>query len=152
MTYEELQIEADNESLIVKEKSFRTYDGRIKGKKIFIRRDIPTQIQKACVLAEELGHYHTTVGDILLQSTTADKKQEYTARLWAYKKMITLDGLIKAYEYGCQNIYEISEYLNVSEEFLKDALETYRSKYGTGRIYNGYIIYFEPYLGIAKTL
>lgn len=35
-----------------------------------------TNVEKACVLAEGLGHYYTTVGNILNQSSTANHKQE----------------------------------------------------------------------------
>ena len=59
MTYEELLIEADSEGLIVREKPLAGSDGRIKGKRIAIRKNIPTLAKKADVLAEEMGHYHT---------------------------------------------------------------------------------------------
>lgn len=60
------------------------------------------QRYKKCVLAEELGHYHTTVGDILDLSTASNQKQEYRARLWTYDKMIGLSGIISAYKTGKQ--------------------------------------------------
>ena len=77
MNYEELLIEADNAGLTVKEKPLPLSDGRIKGHRIAIRKDIPTQRQKADVLAEELGHYYTTVGRIVEQRSVSDRKQEY---------------------------------------------------------------------------
>nr|DAJ03031.1 MAG TPA: IrrE protein [Caudoviricetes sp.] len=101
--------------------------------------------QKACVLAEELGHYYTTTGDILDQSEISNKKQERTARLWAYNKMITVEKLLAAKEAGCQNGYEIAEYLEVTEEFLKEAISCYGAKYGKGFQKDQYIILFEPF-------
>ena len=53
MNYEDLLIEADRAGLIVKEKPLLLSDGRIKGRKIAIRKDIPTLRKKADVLAEE---------------------------------------------------------------------------------------------------
>lgn len=123
MSYEELLIEADNEGLIVKEKPLPISDGRIKGNRIAIRRDIPTLTKKADVLAEELGHYHTTVGNILDQSDTSNRKQERAGRFWAYNKRIGLTGIISAYKAGCRNSYEIADHLDVSEDTFLEALE-----------------------------
>ena len=64
MTYEELLKEADSMGLIVKEKPLQSGDGRIFNNKIAIRKDIPTQTEKACVLAEELGHHCTSSGTL----------------------------------------------------------------------------------------
>lgn len=69
MNYEDLLIEADRAGLIVKEKPLLLSDGRIKGQKIAIRKDIPTLRKKADVLAEELGHYYTTTGRIIEQDS-----------------------------------------------------------------------------------
>lgn len=52
--YEELLEEAREEGLVVKEKDLQSCDGRIKGNKIAIRKDIETTAEKADTLAEEL--------------------------------------------------------------------------------------------------
>ncbi len=88
MNYEDLLIEEDNTGLIVKEKPLPISTGRIKGKKIAIRQNIPTLKEKACILAEELGHYHTSVGNILDQTNFNNRKQERAGRLWAYDRLI----------------------------------------------------------------
>lgn len=150
MNYEELLNQADHEGLIVKEKCIPGYDGRIKYNRIAIRKDIPTLIEKSCILAEELGHYYTSTGDILDQSKTENRKQELRARMWAFNKQIGLIGIIDAYKHGCQNAFEISEYLEVTEEFLKDALRQYRNKYGVYKTIDNYIIFFEPYLAVME--
>ena len=62
--YEALLDEANSKGLIVKEKPLQSSDGRIKGNRIAIRKDLKTSTEKACVLAEELGHYETTVRHI----------------------------------------------------------------------------------------
>ena len=97
---------------------------------IAIRRDISTQTEKICILAEELGHYHTTSGDILDQSDVMNRKQELRARMWAYDKLIGLNGIVDAYKAGCQNITEAAEYLDVTEEFFFCAVNAYKKKYG----------------------
>lgn len=151
MEYTDLLIEATKEGLTVKEKCLNAHDGRIKGKRIAIRRDMLT-IQKACVLAEELGHNETGYGDILAQQSISDIKQEQRARLWAYNKMIGLHGIIAAYKHGCTSLHDMAEFLEVTENFLSEALERYRSKYGAYTKLDNYVIYFEPSLGVLEIL
>ena len=148
--YELLANEAYNMGVTVKEKSLHGSDGLIKGRRIAIRQDIPTLAKKADVLAEELGHYHTTVGNILDQTTAEARKQERAARIWAYKLRIPLLDLVKAYKAHCQNTFEMAEYLDVSEDTLIEALEFYRQKYGTGVMVGDYFIRFEPHLDVFE--
>ena len=150
MHYEILISEASDTGLTVKEKPLKYNNGRIKGNKIAIRKDLETSSQKACVLAEELGHHYTSVGNILDQSDPDNRKQEILARTWAYDGLIGLSRIIDAYKYGCQNRYEIAEYLEVTEEFLQDCIDRYRSKYGICKQFEDYIIYFEPTLAVGK--
>lgn len=102
MKYETLLDEAHNNGLIVKEKPLHSSNGRIKGNRIAIRENIDTSAEKACVLAEELGHHYTTVGNIIDLTDAQNRKQERQARLWAYNKQIGLTGIIRAFEAGCQ--------------------------------------------------
>jgi len=119
---------------------------------IAIRKDIPTLTEKACILAEELGHYHMTVGDILDQTKTENRKQELKARIWAYNKQIGLLGIVRAYEYGCRSVYETAEYLEVTESFLMEALKRYSEKYGEFTTVDNYIVYFQPNVGVMKMI
>ena len=150
--YEELIAEASYYNLTVKEKPLQANKGRINGSNIAIRKDIPTLKEKACVLAEELGHYCTTVGNIVDLQNARNNKQELKARLWAYNKQIGLTGIIRAYEHGCNNLYDMADYLDVTEEFLHDAIRHYRGKYGEYTTLDNYIIYFEPNLGVFKLI
>jgi len=145
LTYEELQIE--NENLNIQELDL---SGIIDLKGLYIDGNIAihknlTDTDKACVLAEELGHYHTSNGNILDLRDIGNKKQEYAARLWAYNKMITLEKIISAKKAGCCNRYEIAEHLGVTEAFFQEAIDCYRSKYGLGMQKGEYIIFFEPF-------
>ena len=152
MDYEALLAESDSVGLVVKEKPLKNNNGRVKGNKIAIRQDINTSAEKACVLAEEMGHYHTSVGRILNQSDAENRKQELRAREWAYDRQVGLIGIVKSFRAGCQTLSEMAEYLEVTEEFLGDALERYRQKYGIYVTVDHYIIYFEPYLAVAEML
>lgn len=142
-------IEYDNTELIIREKPLRGNLGRIKGNRIAIRQDM-SNTEKACILAEELGHYHTTVGNILDQASVENVKQERRARIWAYEKQISLQGLVNCFEECCRNEYEMAECLGVTEEFLKEAIAYYRQKYGVCTQYHYYTIFFEPTLLIHK--
>lgn len=152
MTYEELQIEADEAGLIVKEKPLQSSDGRINGNKIAIRKDLPSSVHKKCVLAEEMGHYHTSVGRILNQSDAENRKQELRAREWAYDRQVGLIGIVESFQNGCQTLSEMAEFLEVTGQFLREALERYRQKYGVYTTVDNYIIYFEPRLAVAEIL
>lgn len=150
MNYDTLLVESDSVGLTVKEKPLLYNDGRIKGNRIAIKKGLATA-QKKCVLAEELGHYYTTVGDILDQNNTNNRKQELRARVWSYNKLIGLTGIINAYKHGCQSLYEIADYLEVTEEFLSEALQQYKRKYGEYVVIDNYIIFFVPFLGVFES-
>ena len=151
-SYEILLSEASENGLIVKEKPLKYNNGRIKGSRVAIRQDLSTSVEKACVLAEELGHHYTTYGNILDQNYTSNRKQELRARAWAYNKQIGLLGLIRAYEHGCRNRFEIAEHLEVTEEVLEECLIFYRNKYGVHTNVDNYVVYFIPSLIVMKKL
>lgn len=144
MSYEKLLNEAMYYEVDTYEKPMTK---RIKGlyaeNNIWINRDISTR-EKHCVLAEELGHYHTTQGNITDQSFLSNRKQEKQARSWAYKKVVPLSKIIEAYEFGTSNSYEMAEYLEVTETFLQKALDRYKEEYGIYKKHGNYVIYFEP--------
>ena len=148
MNYEQLLTAADQEGLLVKEQPLTGHDGLIRGSRIAIRKNIETQAEKSCVLAEEIGHYHTSSGNILDQSRAENRKKEYRARLYGYNLKIGLAGLIRAYEARCRDRYEMAEYLDVTEEYLEEAIDCYKAKYGLYTSVDNYIIYFEPFVVI----
>lgn len=149
MKYDILLNDANTEGLSIKERPFRTYDGRIKGNNIYLRKDMNT-VEKTCVLAEELGHHHTSVGNILDMDDMRNRKQERQARLWGYNKLIGLTGIITAFRAGCQNRHEIAELLGVTEEYLQECIDCYRDKYGVYTEVDNYVIYFIPNLAVME--
>ena len=112
---------------------------------------ITSEKEKACILAEEYGHYRTTYGNILNQKDVSNIKQEKRARNWAYEKLISLEKLIEAYEAGVRNCYNLVDFLGVTEDFLQNALKHYTEKFGLYVKQEDYIIYFSP-LGILREL
>ena len=152
MTYEQLLAAADQNDLVVKEQPLTDHDGLLRGKRIAIRKDIETQAQKSCVLAEEIGHHCTSSGDILNQTDIMNRKQEYRARFYGYNLKIGLTGLIRAYEADCRNFFEMAEFLDATEEYLKEALDCYHSIHGVYATVDNYIIFFEPSFTVMKTV
>ncbi len=125
MKYETLLNEAYEKGLVVKEKPLQAHDGRIKGNRIAIRSSIETSAKKYCVLAEELGHYEVNVGDILDQNDVNNRRQERAARRRAYEKLLPVENILFAAQDGHKEIWDMAEYLDVDEEFLRDALMYY---------------------------
>lgn len=115
---------------------------------IALNQKIETTNERTCILAEELGHHETSFGNILDQSVTANRKQEYKARIWAYKKIISPEDLFSAFKSGCRNRYEIAEHIGVTEEFLEEALAYFKTKYPEGLNEDFYMIRFIPNLQI----
>ena len=146
MNYEELQIQACKDGIEIIEYPFKS--SNIKGLycngTVALNEDM-TQVEKSCVLAEEIGHHCTSSGDILDQTDIMNRKQEYRARLYGYNLKVGLTGLISAYEEGCRNLYEMAEYLDVTEEYLRNVINCYHAKYGQYTIVDNYVIYFEPF-------
>ena len=150
-TYDDLLIEADNNNLITKEKPLRGNKGRIKGNRIAIKKDL-TETEKKCVLAEELGHHYTAVGDIIDQSSVENRKQEMRGRILAYNKLVGLRGIVDAYLHHCQNLSDTAEYLEVTEEFLIDSITYYKTKYGIYAQIDNYIVIFEPTIAVIELI
>lgn len=117
---------------------------------IGINNTIDTTAEKTCVLAEELGHHHTTVGNIIDLSDSGNRKQERQARLWGYNKLIGLTGIITAFRAGCQSRHEMAELLDVTDEYLQECIDCYRDKYGEYTEVDNYIIYFIPNLAVME--
>ena len=111
---------------------------------ITISDRLKTSAQQTSILGEELGHHLTSYGNILDQNDVMNRQQERRARIWAYDRLIGLEGIVKAYKAGCRNRYEMAAYLEVTEELLIDALFYYQEKYGQFARYERYAIRFDP--------
>lgn len=151
MTYDKLLIEAENNGVVVKEKPLQYgFKGLYKNTKIIIDKNMERTDEKNCILAEELGHHYTTSGNIIDLTDVRNAKQEKKARNWAYEKLVGIVSLINAFEKGIRTKNELAEHLNVTEEFLEEAIQHYREKYGICYSVDHYTVYFEPNLSILK--
>src|SRR5699024_12816758 len=101
-------------------------------------------VNKLETLCEEIAHHLITYGDIRDQTKMLHRKFELKARRLGSELDISLDGLIDAFHHGVQNLYEMSQYFDVSEQYVLNALNNYKMKYGLDVYHNGYVIKFEP--------
>ncbi|HEC2144618.1 TPA: ImmA/IrrE family metallo-endopeptidase [Staphylococcus delphini] len=141
--YEQLLIE--NPHLTIKDNVNLPYGyrGFYSDKVILIDEEL-SDYKKHEVLAEELAHHKITYGDILDQSNMLNRKFELKARRLANESVISLQGLINAFNYGVQNIHDLALYFEVTKDFVLDTIQHYKQKYGLRTRYGKYIIEFEP--------
>lgn len=150
MEYIDLVNEAYKENIEIVEMNF---NDNIKGlycdNIIGLNKNIETATERKCILAEELGHFYTSSGNIINNSILC-KKSENTARRWAYKRLITLNDFIDAFNYGINTLDDLANYLDVTLPFLKETINFYNRKYGVRAVLDDYIIFFEPCFSIMK--
>lgn len=96
------------------------------------------------ILAEEIAHYKITYGDIRDQTKMINRKFELKARRLGCELAITLDGIIEAFHYGVHNLYGLAEFFEVTEQYVLNAINHYKMKYGSSTWYKNYVIKFEP--------
>lgn len=127
--YNILENEANKLNIDVIEVNFR---GNIEGlyceNTIAISNKIETTVKKNCIIAEELGHFHTTNGDILDQTSISHIKQEKRARNWAYEKLVPIDILVDAFNNCITGKFELAAYIGVTDDFLLHAINHYKEK------------------------
>lgn len=145
MTYDNLLKELDDHGITYIETNLPVH--KLKGlycdNTIFIQQGL-SHADKRCILAEELGHYYTSSGDILDYSDVVAAKQERVARKWAAKQLISPEDIIQASKEGIRNRYELAEFLGVTEEFLQESIDFCKDTYGLSYRYKEYTILFEP--------
>ena len=122
MTYENLLAEYD-ELLDITERKM-LHEGLYADGCIWVNKNLPTA-RKTCILAEEIGHYFTSSGDILDTKKPDNLKQELRARKWAYNKVVPVERIVEAAGKGNVTLWDMAEYLDVDEEFLRDCLMHY---------------------------
>lgn len=110
---------------------------------ILINRNL-SETRKAEVLYEELAHHKLTYGNILDQSKWINRKFENYAKRHGYESALPLRIIVEAHNYGVSNLYELAQYVQLSEEHVLKILKHYANKYGIGTHYDNYAIKFEP--------
>lgn len=155
--YEKLLIEAEKECVEVIEVDLGTkkkcgkYLSNDEENLIFINSNM-TDIEKHEVLAEELGHHHTTHGNITNLDDIRNKKLELIARRDGFKILVEPIDIVAAMRHGASNMYELAEYVNVSVDTLSEIIEDFKKQYGLGILVGNYYIQLEPSFGIFRDI
>ena len=139
------QLLAENEHIKIKDTHSLPdgYSGFYKDGIILIDKDL-SETRKAEVLFEELAHHKLTYGNILDQSKNINRKFENYARRHGYEAALPLRIIVEAHHYGVSNLYELAEYVQLSESYVAEILKHYKNKYGIGTHYGDYSITFDP--------
>jgi len=150
MTYERLMIEYSHIKIIEDADMPIGLGGLCKNKVIYINKHI-SKYDKHTVLAEEIGHYETTYGNITDQSIVRNRQLESVARRWAYRKIVSLENIVDCYIKGHTTLYDMCCHLEISPEFLKTSIDYYIAKYGASIEKDEFLVMFEP-LNVQKII
>lgn len=125
--YEKLLIEAENQGTSVLELDLGTNKkcGKYITNTIIINSNM-TDTEKFEILAEELGHHHTTFGHITNQNDVYNRKLELKARRDGYKILVDPIDIIEAIHHGAINIYEIADSVCVTVDTLYEIIEDFK--------------------------
>ncbi|EKZ3954919.1 ImmA/IrrE family metallo-endopeptidase [Listeria monocytogenes] len=136
------------ELTIIEDKNMQeVHKGLYYNSRIFVNPQ-QNDVEMRCTLAEEIGHHKLSVGNIVNQNTVNDRKQEKLARNWGYESLVPLRKIIDSYYEGYTEYYEVADFLEVTEDFLKHSIEYYKNKYGNTVECNGYVIIFRSSIQI----
>lgn len=78
------------------------------------------------LLAEELGHYYCNAFYNSNSDFSTISKKEYRANKWKCTVLVSVNDFIDAFKKGLKNVYEIAEYLNLSEDTVAFAYNYYK--------------------------
>lgn len=133
---------ADNVGITVLEHNFIGNTKGIYCDGVVVLNKNCSTIEKCCTLAEELGHHHTASANIIELDTLDKKKQEILGHRWGIEKLLPLSYIVDAVIDGYSNLAELAEHLEVTPEYLQEAIVYYGQKHGSGMEYRGHLIYF----------
>ncbi|MBQ7916964.1 MAG: hypothetical protein IJ315_09320 [Firmicutes bacterium] len=106
---------------------------------------LETSTEKRCVLVEEMAHGEISFSNILDMTEVQNRKEELKARRRCHDDLIGPERLADAVRSGCQSLYEVAAFLDVTERLLIEAIVEYKSRYGLWlHLADGDVIFFEP--------
>ncbi len=110
---------------------------------ITLSSHLETTAQRATVLAEELGHYHTTPINLFAAPPELSATYEHRAAAWAANVLVPLPSIVKAWREGVRDLWELSEHLGVPEDFTVRSIELHRARCGMSARVDKYLITFD---------
>ena len=85
-----------------------------------------TVLEQTVALAEEIGHYLRTHGDIVRQETVTQRKGERYGREFSYQMLLPVGDVETAFEDGVRDLGELSERFGLPCEFVREAILHYQ--------------------------
>ena len=151
--YEQLLDEAYDLNLKVFEncKFKSNADALINDDRIALSEKLDTTIKKSCALAEEIAHFKYSSGNIIDLRDIRSSREEYRARKQTVFETMPIESIIEAFEYGVTDMYELIDYLEVTEKFFEEGIDIYKKHFGLNVVIGDYFITFEP-LQVGKRL
>lgn len=122
---------------IVKRENISIEDFKMKNKAIIEQIDkeyyiglnyskIKSITEEKELLAEELGHYYCNAFYNSNSDFSTISKKEYRANKWKCTVLVSVNDFKDAFKKGLKNVYEIAEYLNLSEDTVAFAYNYYK--------------------------
>lgn len=90
---------------------------------------LSNSIEEKEILAEELGHYYCNALYPISAPVELIRKCELRALKWAYSILVPYKKLKQKIN-ECLDIYELAEYFDVDDEYMKNCINFYIEKYG----------------------
>lgn len=81
-------------------------------------------------IAHEIGHCATGCTHKVSSPLDLVAKHEYKANRWAIEKYLPFEAINSAMKKGCTEPWELADYFNVSEEFIRKAIRYYTGPRG----------------------
>lgn len=95
---------------------------------------INTNIERRCIMAEELGHHFTTAGNCIpcefynYNDRVTISRMEYKALKWAAYYLMPEHDFLDALKSGLCEMWELAEHFEVTEEFVKFRLRLFGAR------------------------
>lgn len=94
---------------------------------ILINSHRPINVQVAA-LAEEIGHFQRSYGQIIKLDSIQAIKSEHSGRVAAYQNLLPCSTLKAAMRSGTCTLWELAEFFDLPEGFVKEAFQYYRQR------------------------
>lgn len=91
-------------------------------------RKIKNEADLKIKVAHELGHCETGAFYNLYSPYDEISRHEYRADKWAVYELVPYDELIDLLVKGCNEVWQLAEYFDVSEDFIDRAFYIYKAK------------------------
>ncbi len=124
------------EELAKREKIDIFHDNKMKTKAKIIKyegtsillnnKQIHSESERKCLLAEELGHYYYDAYYTLNSDQTFIDKQEYKAKKWKCLACISRQSILDCFKRGITNLYDIATELQVEPNMVQFAYDYYK--------------------------